>query len=217
MDEHADASWGDLTKFQHAAVTNRASSERSDIAVEEGQSGIFVATETKAANKKDAKSLYNAVDELTKAREALDAALMARANLMAQWRSFLTTSLERFRQYTDHFQGQERAHQESIATARTALLKAKEDFSTKEEEATVISDEENEMKDVSTKESAEKILEGLAQMTNSLQVLSEKAEAEHHAEEERKAKRPRAGAQQEQGGAASVPPSLQPFGGPGHA
>ena len=90
----------------------------------------FVAEETKAATKKDAKTLYTAVDELTKAREALDTALLARSNLMAQWRAFLTMSLERFRQYTDHFQQQELAHQENIKTAKEALQKAKADFST---------------------------------------------------------------------------------------
>lgn len=171
----------------------------------------FVAEETKAATKKDAKAIYTAVDDLSKAREALDTALHARSNLMAQWRSFLTMSLERFRQYTDHFQTQERAHQESIAAAREALLKAKADFSSKEEEATVISDEDNDMKDVSTKESATKILEGLSHMTESLQMLSEQAEKEHHAEEERKAKRPR-----EAKAAPSELPSMQPFGAPGH-
>lgn len=47
------------------------------------------------------------------------------------------------------------------------------------------------MRDVAAKESASKILEGLTHMTESLQQLSSQAEQEHHAEEERKAKRPR--------------------------
>jgi hypothetical protein len=158
------------------------------------------------------------VDELTKAREALDTALLARSNLMAQWRAFLTMSLERFRQYTDHFQQQEQAHQENIKTAKETLQKAKADFNSKEEEATVISDEDTESKDVSTKESAHKILEGLCHMTDSLQKLSEQAEKEHTAEEERKAKRPRqkdtdvVDAAMSSGGL----PSMQPFGAPGH-
>ena len=178
----------------------------------------FVAEETKAATKQDAKTLYTAVDELTKAREALDTALLARSNLMAQWRAFLTMSWERFRQYTDHFQQQEQAHQENIKTAKETLQKAKADFNSKEEEATVISDEDTESKDVSTKESAHKILEGLCHMTDSLQKLSEQAEKEHTAEEERKAKRPRqkdtdvVDAAMSSGGL----PSMQPFGAPGH-
>ena len=174
----------------------------------------FVAEETKAATKKDAKSLYTAVDELTKARESLDNALLARSNLMAQWRAFLTMSLERFRQYSDHFQKQEAAHQENISNAKEMLQKAKTDFNTKEEEATVISDEENEMKDTATKESAVKIMEGLNHMTASLQKLSEQAEMEHNAEEERKAKRPRETKNQEAG--EGTLPSMQPFGVPGH-
>ena len=174
----------------------------------------FVAEETKAATKKDAKSLYTAVNELTKARESLDTALLARSNLMAQWRAFLTMSLERFRQYSDHFQKQEAAHQENISNAKEMLQKAKTDFNTKEEEATVISDEENEMKDTATKESAVKIMEGLNHMTASLQKLSEQAEMEHNAEEERKAKRPRETKNQEAG--EGTLPSMQPFGVPGH-
>ena len=177
----------------------------------------FVADETKAATKKDAKTLYTAVDTLTKAREELDTALLARSNLMAQWRAFLTMSLERFRQYTDHFQSQEKAHQENIQLAKETLQKAKEDFSSKEEAATVISDEETESKDASTKESATKILEGLNHMTASLQKLSEQVEQDQ-AEEERKAKRPR----QKEGEKPDVAmpsgelPSMQPFGVPGH-
>jgi uncharacterized phage infection (PIP) family protein YhgE len=176
----------------------------------------FVAEETKAASKKDAKTLYTAVDTLTKAREELDTALLARSNLMTQWRSFLTMSLERFRQYTDHFQNQEQAHQENIKNAKEKLHQAKEDFSSKEEAATVISDDEGEAKDASTKESATKILEGLAHMTESLQKLSEQAEKEE--EEERKAKRPR----QKEGAPPDVVmpsgglQSMQPFGVPGH-
>ena len=178
----------------------------------------FVAEETKAATKKDAKTLYTAVDELTKAREALDTALLARSNLMAQWRAFLMMSLERFRQYTDHFQQQELAHQGNIKAAKEALQKAKSDFSTKEEEATIISDEDGESREDSTKESAHKILEGLNHMTESLQKLSEQAEKEHTEEEERKAKRPR----QKEAEAVDAPmkteglPSMQPFGVPGH-
>lgn len=177
----------------------------------------FVADETKAATKKDAKTLYTAVGALTKAREELDTALLARSNLMSQWRSFLTMPLERFRQYTDHFQSQENAHQENIKTAKDKLQKAKEDFSSKEEAATVISDEEGDAKDTSTKESADKILEGLAHMTESLQKLSEQA-AQEQAEEERKAKRPRK--KEEEPKDVVMPPgnspSLQPFGVPGH-
>lgn len=136
---------------------------------------------------------------------------------MSQWRAFLTMSLERFRQYTDHFQSQENAHQENIKNAKDKLQKAKEDFSSKEEAATVISDDEGDAKDTSTKESANKILEGLAHMTESLQKLSEQAEQEQ-AEEERKAKRPRQ--KEEEPKDAVMPPgnlpSLQPFGVPGH-
>lgn len=177
----------------------------------------FVAEETKAATKQDAKTLYTAVDALTKAREELDTAHMARSNLMTQWRAFLTMSLERFRQYADHFQSQEQAHQQNIQKAKETLQKAKEDFSSKEEAALVISDEDTESKDASTKESATKILEGLNHMTDSLKKLSEQAEQEQ-AEEERKAKRPRQKA--EEVADTEMPatgwPSMRPFGVPDH-
>ena len=77
---------------------------------------------------------------------------------MAQWRAFLSTSLERFRQYTEHFQQQEATHQENIAKAREALVQAKADYHATEERATTISDDENDMKDTSTKDSATKIM-----------------------------------------------------------
>ena len=172
----------------------------------------FVAEETKADTKVETKALHSAVKVLGKARDAVDEALLARSNLMSQWRTFLAMSLERFKQYTDHFQEQEKAHQENIAKAREALHQAKEDYRETEEKTVTISDDEAEMKDSTTKDSAIKIMEGLTTMTESLKQLSDQAEKDHLEEEERKAKRPRSTAKAE---AASASPALQPFGGPG--
>ena len=113
----------------------------------------FVAEEGKVETKIETKALHSAVKVLGKARDNLDEALLARSNLLSQWRSFLAISLERFRQYTDHFQNQERAHQENINKVKEALLKAKEDSNSTEKEATVISDDESEMKESPSKES----------------------------------------------------------------
>ncbi|CAL1156997.1 unnamed protein product [Cladocopium goreaui] len=137
----------------------------------------FVVEETKAASKKDAKTLFSAVGALTK----------------------------------------EQAHQENIKLAKERLHKAKEDFSSKEEAATVISDDEVESKATTTKESAAQILKGLSHMTESLQKLSDQA-AEEQAEEERKAKRPRQkeGDPPDAAMSAESLPSMQPFGVPGH-
>ena len=173
----------------------------------------FVAEESKAATRVETKELHSAVKVLGKARDTLDEALLARTNLMTQWRTFLTMSLERFRQYTDHFQEQEKTHQENIVKAKEALLQAKTDYHATEEKATAttISDDEDEMRD-STKDSATMILQGLHNMTESLKQLSDQAEAEHLAEEERKAKRPRSVSKEP---ASAVPSALLPFGGPG--
>ena len=136
---------------------------------------------------------------------------------MTQWRTFLSMSLERFRQYTDHFQEQERTHQENITKAKETLLQAKQDYHATEEKATAttISDDEDEMKDT-TRDSATKILEGLSSMTESLKQLSDQAEKDHIAEEERKAKRPRSASKEAAStGPPAVPPAMQPFGGPG--
>ena len=176
----------------------------------------FVAEETKAETKGETKALHSAVAVLGRARDQLDAALLSRSNLMTQWRAFLSTSLERFRQYTDHFQCQEQAHQENIAKAKEALIKAKQEYQATEEKATTISDEEPEMKDAPAKDTATCIREGLHTMTEGLKTLAEEAE-KAAISEERKTKRPRAAPADEQ--AADVPigtmPSMQPFGGPG--
>ena len=110
------------------------------------------------------------------------------------------------------------SNQDQIAKCKDALREAKEDFRSKEEAATIISDDDNEMRDSNTKETAAKILEGLTHMSEGLQQLSAQAEKEHQDEEERKAKRPRGqhGAPAS-ANAASGPPSMQPFGGPGSA
>ena len=176
----------------------------------------FVSEETKAETKGETKALHSAVKVLGRARDTLDEAISARSNLMTQWRAFLSTSLERFRQYTDHFQRQEQAHQENIAKAKEALVKAKQEYQATEEKATTISDDEPEMKDTPAKDTATCIREGLHTMTEGLKSLAEEAE-KAAISEERKTKRPRAAPTEEQGSEVPVGtmPSMQPFGGPG--
>ena len=179
----------------------------------------FVAEETKADSKVETKALHSAVKVLGRARDHLDEALLARANLMSQWRSFLNTSLERFKQYAEHFKyfkAQEKEHQEVITKAREALVQAKEDYHATEEKATTISsDDEPDSKDAAMLDPGVKILEGLDMMTENLQKLTAQADQEIQAEEERKAKRPRGAKDNDGAQAAGQLQSMQPFGMPG--
>jgi glutamyl-tRNA reductase len=53
------------------------------------------------------KQMHHAVNDLDRARNAMEDAIQARTNLMNNWRSFLTASLERWREYTGQVQLQE--------------------------------------------------------------------------------------------------------------
>ena len=74
------------------------------------------------------KQMHHAVNDLDRARNAMDVAIQARTNLMNNWQNFLTASLERWREYTGQFQQQEAKCQEEIAKAKEDLAKAKVEF-----------------------------------------------------------------------------------------
>ncbi|CAL1150243.1 unnamed protein product, partial [Cladocopium goreaui] len=152
----------------------------------------FVQKESAKQTKVNAKQLHSAVDVLTEPEKAMDAALNARTNLIASWRTFLA--------------------------AQEALNKAKANFDTqkpKADDAHVISDDE-EANAQAAQVSTTRILSGLESMTNSLTELSAQAEQEHQ-EAQRRSKRPRRDDNKdvitvdmaEEGDAP-------PFGGPGH-
>ena len=87
----------------------------------------------------------------------------------------------------------------------------------------MISEDEGDQTDRTSKEASARILGGMQHMTSGLQHLSEEAEKEHQEEEARQAKRPRQekSAQDEAMGALAGQPSvcgskaLQPFAVPG--
>lgn len=172
--------------------------------------------------------VHASVHEIGRAKQVVDEAEAARLRLVTSWRTFLQHSVSRWKEYASLFQSQETAIQNQITTAKAQLAQAQRRFGKTSEVvcdgAVQISDEEDEgdnsefkqVKEEEMKsEAAHKISAGLTQVVNSLQELSDQAEAE-----ERKAKRLRSSGEL-QGGEASAPsatptlPSMQPFGTPG--
>ena len=136
------------------------------------------------------KKMHSAVNELTAAKDAMEAAVQARSNLLMNWRTFLTASLDRWQEYTEHFQKQEKACQDQITQAKEDLTRAKADFLKRVPgEAQEISDDEPEIKEQS--EASTSILSGMQNMQTSLMELSAQAEKEKAEAEERTSKRPR--------------------------
>lgn len=154
---------------------------------------VFVQKEGAIATKVSAKQLHSAVDVVADAEKAMDAALNSRTNLISSWRTFLAASFVTWKEYTEQFQQQEAKCQEEIRNAREVLEKAKQDFEQKKprpekEQAHFISDDED-AKDEVAKESTQRILSGLQNMTNNLTELS--AQAEFEFQEAQRRKRPR--------------------------
>lgn len=140
--------------------------------------------------KSSKKQMHNAVNDLDEAKNAMADAIQARANLMHNWRTFLTASLDRWKEYTNQFQQQEQKCLEEISQAKEALSKAKTEFLARmPEEAEEISDEDVDLKEQT--EAASKILGGMENMRNNLQALAEQAEKDKAEAEERSHKRPR--------------------------
>ena len=141
--------------------------------------------------------VHASVDEIGRAKTEVVEAEAARLRLVTSWRTFLQYSVSRWKEYAGLFQTQESAIQEQIASAKHKLTRAQRRFGKTSEvvrDGTVhISDEEDEesehklVKDEDMQsEATQKIAAGLTQVVNSLQELSDQAEAE-----ERKAKRSR--------------------------
>ena len=73
---------------------------------------------------KSTRSLYNAVDDLSSARETLDIAKLARHNLHIKWRNFLTDAVQRWQKHTEDFQREESELTQQIEAAKTSLAAA---------------------------------------------------------------------------------------------
>lgn len=173
--------------------------------------------------------VHASVHEIGRAKQEVDDAEAARLRLVTSWRTFLQHSVARWKEYASLFQTQETAIQNQIATAKTQLAQAQRQFGKTSEVvgggAVQISDDDEdgnspEFKQVKDEEmrseATQKISAGLSQVVNSLQELSDQAEAE-----ERKAKRLRSSGEIPAGDASAPPaapsslPSMQPFGVPG--
>ena len=170
--------------------------------------------------------LESAAKALGYAKDELEAALQARTNLVASWKTFLTDAVATWKEYASLFQTQEKEHQERIQAAQEAFATAKTEVD--ETKAIVgavieIKDEEDELDCPPNNVTSEKITESMQFLTQSLQQFQEKAE-EIHIEAQTSLKRPRLappermdaamGATDGQDG-AKVSKAMSPFGAAG--
>eukprot|EP00435_Cladocopium_sp_Y103_P045781 s1056_g13.t1 len=137
--------------------------------------------------------MLSAVDEMSHAREELEAAIAARSNMHAAWRTFLAQSLERFQAYGQDFANQEKDLVVRIQNATEVFNQAKITFNEAKEKATtdptvVVSDDDAVAADVPMM-APDRIASSLTHLTTSLEAL--KTQAEDLEKEEQKLKRPR--------------------------
>ena len=178
------------------------------------------------------KDLQTAAKALGEAKDALEAALQARTNLIASWNTFITDAVRTWKEYAILFQTQEAEHQERIQTAREVFIAAKEnvdDAKTAVGEVIEVNDDEEDLAGPSNAATSEKITESMRFMTASLAQFQQKAE-EIQSEVQSSLKRPRLTPPESldanmptpkeeaavDGNASSAPPAaLQPFGAAG--
>ena len=171
------------------------------------------------------KGMHEAVEVLGEAHAALEHACHERAQNLATWRQFLHQSVQRWQEYTERFQQQERVNLGAICQAREELKNAQKDFKELQDRGIIAIDtEEDPAMDSETvkEESSMKIRTGLQHLTKSLQELAQQADQEHVEEQEHLKKRARKEEAPDKaaevardavpGQGASLP-SMQPFGG----
>ena len=173
------------------------------------------------------KGMHDAVEVLGDAHTALEHACHERAQNLATWRQFLHQSVQRWQEYTERFQQQEKVNLSAISQAREELRQAQKVFKEMQDKGLIAIDAEEdsvmEAEVVMKEESSAKIRNGLQHMTKSLQELAQQAEQEHVEELEHLKKRQRKDEALEkdenvpvgpaQALATAVPSALQPFGG----
>ena len=156
-----------------------------DVAIKDGQ------TETK--------QMHSAVTAHGRAKKELQQAQLARFNLHAAWRGFLSQAVAQWQTYSDQFVAQEKQMTERVSTALEALEQAKLNLATMktaagmdvQEDHMVVSDDDTVKQDKdATNSTADRIKEGISNLHTSLDAL--RTSAEQMVEEEHQAlKRPR--------------------------
>ena len=156
----------------------------NDVAMKDGQ------TETK--------QMHSAVTAHGRAKKELQQAQLARFNLHAAWRGFLSQAVAQWQTYSDQFVAQEKQMTERVSAALEALEQAKLNLATLKtaagmdikEDQMVVSDDDNVKQDKdTTNNTADRIKEGISNLHTSLDAL--RTSAEQMVEEEHKAlKRP---------------------------
>jgi len=172
------------------------------------------------------KGMHEAVEVLGKAHAALEHACHERAQNLATWRQFLHQSVQRWQEYTERFQHQERVNLGAIGQAREELKQAQQVFKELQDQGIIAIDAEDDPaamdSEMVKEESSMKIQVGLQHLTKSLQDFAQQADQEHAEEQEQMKKRPRKEealappADAPMGGApastSAALPSMQPFG-----
>lgn len=172
------------------------------------------------------KGMHDAVEVLGDAHTALEHACHERAQNLATWRQFLHQSVQRWQEYTERFQQQEKVNLCAISQARDELKQAQKVFKEMQDKGLIAIDaEEDSAMDaevVMKEESSTKIRTGLQHLTKSLQELAQQAEQEHVEEQEHLKKRARKDEALDKednvpvgvpASASAAPNALQPFGG----
>ena len=149
-------------------------------------------------NQNETKQLHSAVTAHGKAKKELQAAQMARYNLHASWRTFLTNAVNLWQGYSTQFQEQDQKMMERVSAATAALQEAKANLANtktlagveqKEDLQPASDDEMDKDKDIAG-QTSQRIQEGIQNLHNSLKQVQ--SSADQMVEEEQKAiKRPR--------------------------
>ena len=138
------------------------------------------------------KDLQKAARNLGTARENYENALLARSQLYANWKQFITDAVQLWQDYAKQFTDQEKKLQEQVASAKEAFALAKQISASAHETAGAVQEihsDEEEFGDTSN--SAKRITETMEGLQNSLVSLQEQTAAIDVEEKLHHAKRPR--------------------------
>ena len=134
---------------------------------------------TLQSSQNQTKNMLNVVKKLGDAKKKLENANLARIQLHATWKTFLTDSVTRWKKHMETFAKQDADCETAIQNAKSAVQQSQaalEESTETKSEAVEISDDETVSATAARMPAAEAIKEGLKSMVDSLDTLKQKAE-----------------------------------------
>ena len=127
---------------------------------------------------KATRNLHAAATQLGHKRKAYEQAILARSQLHANWKRFLSDAVKLWQDYAVQFSAQEKKLTEQVKITKDDFIAAKEESARAHETAGAVQEiSDEELGEIANSSSAQKITDSMAGLESSLAALQQQAQA----------------------------------------